>query len=349
MINWLKFRYLYLAFSLLIIIPGAISLARFGLKLSIDFTGGSVLTLSDSTIIRQKDMTQQQADEMVGKLKEKNKDLKMVSFETLGPSLGQETIKKTIYAVLLASLLILIHITRAFKQLKFGVCALLAMLHDSLVLLGIFSLLGHFFGIEVDLLFVTATLTVLSFSVHDTIVVYDRIRELQKRHSNESVYELANQAVSETMIRSLNNSLTIIFMLLALFLLGGASTRFFALALLIGTISGSYSSPFTAVPLLVIWDDLRKSRGRTSSVGELFRSLVFVGGNIFLDESFVDGVEFHQPTPGGDRYLGLIARARRDDNAAGIFPADLPQYFDGLFINIFVGRSCLGSWFHSSG
>src|SRR3989338_5289502 len=216
MINWLKLRYLYLALSLLIIIPGAISLARFGLKLSIDFTGGSVLTLSDSTIIRQKDMTQQQADEMVGKLKEKNKDLKMVSFETLGPSLGQETIKKTIY------------------------------------------------GIEVDLLFVTATLTVLSFSVHDTIVVYDRIRELQKRHSNESVYDLANQAVSETMIRSLNNSLTIIFMLLALFLLGGASTRFFALALLIGTISGSYSSPFTAVPLLVIWDDLRKSRGRTS-------------------------------------------------------------------------------------
>ena len=138
------------------------------------------------------------------------------------------------------------------------------MLHDSLVLLGIFSLLGHFFGIEVDLLFVTATLTVLSFSVHDTIVVYDRIRELQKRHSNESVYELANQAVSETMIRSLNNSLTIIFMLLALFLLGGVSTRFFALALLIGTVSGSYSSPFTAVPLLVIWDDLRKSRGRTS-------------------------------------------------------------------------------------
>ena len=134
------------------------------------------------------------------------------------------------------------------------------MLDECLVLLGIFSLLGHFFGVETDLLFVTATLTVLSFSVHDTIVVYDRIRELQKRHSNESVYDLANQAVGETMIRSLNNSLTIIFMLLALFLLGGVSTRFFALALLIGTISGSYSSPFTAVPLLVIWDDLKSHR-----------------------------------------------------------------------------------------
>ncbi len=174
--------------------------------------------------------------------------------------MGQETTQKTIFAVLLASLLLLIHISHAFRQLKFGVCAILAMLHDSLVLLGIFSLLGHFFNIEIDLLFVTATLTVLSFSVHDTIVVYDRIRELQRHSSNLSMYEMANQAVSETMVRSLNNSLTIIFMLLALVLLGGDTTRNFALALLIGTISGSYSSPFTAVPLLVIWDDLRHRR-----------------------------------------------------------------------------------------
>ena len=256
-INWMKYRYLYIAFSLLIIIPGLFSLIFFGLKLSIDFTGGSVLTLSDSTIIHQKDMTQLQADEMVGKLQEKDKDLKLVSFETIGPAMGQETTRKTIWAVLLASLLLLIHISHAFKQLKFGVCAILAMLHDSLVLLGIFSLLGHFFNIEIDLLFVTATLTVLSFSVHDTIVVYDRIRELQRHTSNLSMFEMANQAVSETMVRSLNNSLTIIFMLLALVLLGGDTTRYFALALLIGTISGSYSSPFTAVPLLAIWDDLR--------------------------------------------------------------------------------------------
>lgn len=260
MINWMKYRYFYLAFSLLIIIPGIFSLFTYGLKLSVDFTGGSIITLSDSTIIRQKDITQQQADEIVAKLKKDKPDIKIASFETLGPAMGQETIKKTIYAILLASLLLLIHITHAFKQLKFGVCAILAMLHDSLILLGIFSLLGHFANVEVDLLFVTAALTVLSFSVHDTIVVYDRIRELSKRQSNTSIYDLANQAVSETMIRSLNNSLTIIFMLLALVLLGGETTRNFALALLIGTISGSYSSPFTAVPLLVIWDDIKKKR-----------------------------------------------------------------------------------------
>lgn len=261
MIDWMKYRYLYIAFSLLIIIPGLFSLIFFGLKLSIDFTGGSILTLSDSSVTYHQEMTQLQADEFVAKLNDENKsDLKLASFETLGPAMGQETIKKTVMAILLASLLLLIHISHAFKQLKFGVCAILAMLHDSLVLLGIFSILGHFFNIQIDLLFVTATLTVLSFSVHDTIVVYDRIRELQKHGSSLPMYQMANQAVSETMVRSLNNSLTIVFMLLALVLLGGMTTRNFALALLIGSISGAYSSPFTAVPLLAIWEDLKNKR-----------------------------------------------------------------------------------------
>lgn len=283
MINWMKYRYLYLALSLLIIIPGLFSLLTWSLKLSIDFTGGSILKLDglsekpaavinlakdfkpqiisssdDSVTLRTKDISQAQADEIVKALKPNNQNLKLSSFETLGPSLGAETIKKTLYAVLLASLLLLIHISHAFKQLKFGVCAILAMLHDALVLLGSVSLLGHFANVETDLLFVTAVLTVLSFSVHDTIVVFDRIRELQKNHQGIPMFEMANRAVSETMIRSLNNSLTIVFMLVALVLLGGASTHNFALALLIGSISGAYSSPFTAVPLLVIWDDLTK-------------------------------------------------------------------------------------------
>ncbi len=285
MIDWMKYRYLYLAFSLLIIIPGLLSLFAYGLKLSIDFTGGTIMKLDglkeskevvitatkdlspqiiestgNSVTIRLKDINQSRADEIVAKLKPANKDIKLSSFETLGPAMGQETIKKTFYAILLASLLLLIHISHAFKRLKFGVSAILAMLHDSLVLLGIFSLLGHFAKIEIDLLFVTATLTVLSFSVHDTIVVFDRIREIMKHHSNLSMYEMANRAVSETMVRSLNNTLVLVFMLLALVLLGGMTTRNFALALLVGSISGAYSSPFTAVPLLVIWDDLRKKR-----------------------------------------------------------------------------------------
>ena len=109
-------------------------------------------------------------------------------------------------------------------------------------------------GVEVDLLFVTAVLTILSFSVHDTIVVYDRIRELSHKHKNIDYISLVNQAVTETMTRSLNNSLTIIFMLFAMFLIGGETTKYFSLALLIGTITGTYSSTFTAAPLLIVWD-----------------------------------------------------------------------------------------------
>jgi preprotein translocase subunit SecF len=123
--------------------------------------------------------------------------------------------------------------------------------------LGTYSLFGHFFGAEVDFLFVTAVLTILSFSVHDTIVVYDRIRELQKKEGGD-IYNLANLATTETMVRSLNNSFTIIFMLFALILLGGSTIRWFAAALLVGTISGTYSSPFTAVPLLLVFEEIKE-------------------------------------------------------------------------------------------
>jgi preprotein translocase subunit SecF len=137
------------------------------------------------------------------------------------------------------------------------------MLHDSLVLLGTFSLLGHFMGVEVDTLFVTALLTILSFSVHDTIVVYDRIRELKKKHGYLEFEDIVNRAVVETMGRSINNSLTIIFMLLAMYLLGGDTTRWFIFALLVGTISGTYSSTFTAAPLLILWEKILSRRRLT--------------------------------------------------------------------------------------
>ena len=121
--------------------------------------------------------------------------------------------------------------------------------------------MGHFANVEIDFLFVTAVLTILSFSVHDTIVVYDRIREKQKKYDPEfgsDVTKIANSALTETMVRSLNNSFTIIFMLLALVLLGGDTIKWFAVALLIGTVSGTYSSPFVAVPILVTWEEIEK-------------------------------------------------------------------------------------------
>ena len=179
-------------------------------------------------------------------------------FETVGPILGKELIRKTLIAIALAAGFILLYVWRQFKDPMFGVSAILAMFHDSLVLLGTFSLLGHFAGVEVDTLLVTAVLTVLSFSVHDTVVVYDRIRESQKKFPGVAFESLVNKAITETLSRSINNSMTIIFMLIALYLLGGATIKWFVLALLIGTISGTYSSTFTAAPLLVVWHGSRK-------------------------------------------------------------------------------------------
>ncbi len=279
-IDWMKYRYLYFFISLLVILPGLLSMLFYGFKLSVDFTGGTqweiqfqqpvnedqirqalkdvcqlesiIRTQQGSYILRAKPLSAAQIKKARQKLKKQLGNYEELKLETIGPVLGKELLKKTIYAVILAATLILLYVTFRFKNKLFGLSAILAMIHDSLVLLGVFSLLGHFYGVEVDTLFVTAVLTILSFSVHDTIVVYDRIREASRIYPRLSLRALINKAVTETWVRSLNNSLTIIFMLLALVLLGGTTTRWFMVALLVGTISGTYSSTFTAAPLLYI-------------------------------------------------------------------------------------------------
>lgn len=261
--NWMKYRWLYLLLSGTLLICGIFSMIRWGFKIGIDFTGGSVLEyrLPDGKVksIKSGLIDQTKREEIKLNLeKEVGGSVTEIKFENVGPSVGPEMIKKTIYALVIATGAILLWIAYQFKNLKFGISATLATIHDSLIVLGSFSILGHFFGAEVDFLFVTAVLTILSFSVHDTIVVFDRIREMRKRGSDSSLTEFANLALSETMVRSLNNSFTIIFMLLALILLGGETIRWFAVALLIGTVSGTYSSPFVAVPILVTWDELQK-------------------------------------------------------------------------------------------
>ena len=178
-------------------------------------------------------------------------------FQNVGPSVGPDLVKKTLYALLISALSIMLWVGIQFRSLKFGISATLATFHDSLVVVGLYSLLGHFLGAEVDFLFVTALLTILSFSVHDTIVVYDRIRETVKRERSE-IREIANKAITETMVRSFNNSMTIVFMLFALMLLGGETIKWFAVTLFIGTTSGTYSSPFVAVSLLVTWDEFQR-------------------------------------------------------------------------------------------
>lgn len=229
-------------------------------SLKIDYS--SVQSSGEKRIlIKARPMAREEVSSIIGevakKVEEKPTELR---FETVGPTLGKELIKKTILAIILAAGFILLYVWRQFKDPMFGISAILAMFHDSLVILGIFSLLGHFKGVEIDTLFVTALLTILSFSVHDTVVVYDRVRESMKKFPQIPFVDLVNKAITETLSRSINNSMTIIFMLVALYLLGGETIKWFVFALLIGTISGTYSSTFTAAPLLVVWEQFRSKK-----------------------------------------------------------------------------------------
>jgi len=180
-------------------------------------------------------------------------------YETVGPTISRDLIRKAILSLTLAIIAIILYIAWAFRTVprtlsswKFGLSAIVALIHDVLIIVGIFSILGHFLRVEVDNLFITALLTTLGFSVHDTIVVFDRIRENLKKTSG-SFIEIANKSIAETITRSINTSATTLFTLLALLIFGGQSIFWFVLALIIGIIAGTYSSIFIATVILVLW------------------------------------------------------------------------------------------------
>jgi preprotein translocase subunit SecF len=286
MIDWMKYRWLYLLISGTVILTGLFSLFKWGLQIGIEFKGGTLIeyqlgksedqsvfenivktngvqfisvqkTSTGSYILNLGQVSSDQRQKMLTSLKTKAGAATELQFKTIGPTVGSELVKKTLYALIIAASGILLWVAFQFKSFKFGISAVLAMIHDSLVTVGMYSIFGHFFGAQVDLLFVTALLTILSFSVHDTIIVYDRIRESKKNYG-ESLYDLANKATSQTMVRSLNNTFVLVFMMVALLLLGGETIRWFVATLLVGSISGAYSSPFVAVSILVTWDELQK-------------------------------------------------------------------------------------------
>lgn len=266
----------------MIILPGIISLGIYGLKLGIDFRGGtvieietkltnneiknklsdfspSVITTGQGTVmIKMKEINQKMHDEILLKLPGSRE----VRFETVGPTVSKDLTKKAVYAVILASICIILYIAFAFRKVpkpasswRFGVCAVAALIHDLLVIIGIWSILGYFLNYEVDSLFITALLTIMGFSVHDTIVVFDRIRENLKHFPSLNFENNVNNSVVQTLGRSLNTSLTVILVLLALYLLGGDSIKQFVLALLIGITIGTYSSIFNAAPFLIVWQN----------------------------------------------------------------------------------------------
>ncbi|MBQ6438060.1 protein translocase subunit SecF [bacterium] len=281
-----RWYWLYFVISALFLVPGIISLCLHGLRPGIDFTGGSIVTVQTVEASRAGELTETYIRDHAGRdmslssvkrndlgqaiirtatltNEDKNQLLEalstdlpveQVSFESVGATLGRELIVKTFVAIALASLVLVLYLYYRFHELTFGLGALLGVVHDVTIICGLFSIFGVVYGMEVDTLFVTAMLTTISFSVHDTVVIYDRLRELRKIHPGVDLTSLCEAAVTATFSRSLNNSLTVVFMLASLLLLGGASLREFALALLLGVVFGTYSSPFTSVPLLILFD-----------------------------------------------------------------------------------------------
>jgi preprotein translocase subunit SecF len=283
-------RYWYFGLSLLIIIPGLIALAVWGLPLAIDFTGGSLLVvefepgnvpqpgavlaiydelgISDPLVqsagetqilARSKSIDEAAKAALVAEMESRfGGTVTVQRFETVGPAVGAEVAQRAAGAVALAAIGILAYITYAFRRVphafRYGTAAIIAMLHDVLVVLGVEAILGHFLGWEVDALFLTALLTVIGFSVHDSIVVFDRIRENQRLHRRLDYETLVNHSIVQTLDRSINTQLTVMLALVALLLFGGVTTRHFVTILLIGILSGTYSSIFNAAPLLVVWE-----------------------------------------------------------------------------------------------
>ncbi len=290
MINFWKYRAVYFSISAIVILAGLVSIFTYGYRYSIDFVGGTnleyrfnkpvtekklapvfksdkveVIDMRDeganTFLIRTKAIDEQKEKTLRGDIEaETGTKITVLRTETVGPVLGRETMYKTLIAAGIAIVGILIYMSFAFKGWDFAVAAIIAMLHDLLVVLGCYSLMSRFFGAEVDTMFVTAILTSMSFSVHDTIVIFDKIREYIKVEGHGDTVSYANRALTETLVRSANNSMTIIFMLLALTLMGGTTIRFFIASLLIGTITGTYSSPFVATPVLVWLESLRKKK-----------------------------------------------------------------------------------------
>lgn len=291
-------KHIYFLISGLIIIPGLISLILWGVNYGIDFTGGArmelqfakavtptklknsiqkqgvkVATIKDAGknvyLVRTDTIDQKKDNQVIDNLKKEYGSVTQKSFDIVGPTIGKETEANAIKAVLIASLMITLYIAFTFREVskpvaswKYGVAAVVALLHDVLIVLGIFSILGHFLGVEVDSLFITALLTVMGFSVHDTIVVFDRIRENLRKNTGLPFDTIVNNSVLETFNRSLNTSVTVVIVLFALLLFGGENIYWFIVALLIGIISGTYSSIFNASPLLVYWYEWDKKRNK---------------------------------------------------------------------------------------
>lgn len=283
MTHLMKYKIWFFIASTLIIIPGLIFIFMGGLKFGIDFTGGALLEYKfekpvdeakleelgqvipsgeNTYILRTGPKTHDELQQLKGVINDQFGNYEVRREENVGPVIGKELERKAAIALVLSWVMIVLYITFAFRRVpkpassfRFGVAAIIALIHDVLLLVGAFAIFGYFFHIEIDTLFVTALLTVVGFSVHDTIVVFDRVRENLPKHLSKKFETVVDISITQTLARSLNTSLTVVFVLTALLLFGGETVRWFIMALLIGIISGTYSSIFNAAALLSWWEE----------------------------------------------------------------------------------------------
>ena len=294
-------RYWFFAISLLVIVPGMVYLVATGLNPGLDFTGGSSLTLEfpvpvdqeelrlelnrndqpDATVqrlgdnmyfLRTTELQEEAKDALVEALTTKfapdsPDDIQLLSFDLVSPIVARETVVAAIWAVLAAAVGIFFYVWWAFRNVpspfRYGTAAIIALLHDTAVVIGIFAILGEVNDVEVNTMFLVALLTVIGYSVNDTIVIFDRLRENVLLYPNRSFASIANLSISESLGRSLNTSLTLLFTLIALLLFGGETIRVFLWVLLIGVVAGTYSSIGIATQVLALWE--------SGDVGRLFR------------------------------------------------------------------------------
>ena len=293
----LKYRKYYYTLSSVLVVASIISLAVVGLNFGIDFTGGGVMEVNfkserpnheqvrvaladvdlgetiiqdigpSGLILRFKNIDEAVHQEALNKF-EGLGEFEELRFESIGPVIGAETKRKSIWAILLVLVAILVYIAWAFRRIsfplkswKYGIVALITLFHDVLITVGVFSIISHFLGIEIGVPFVAALLTIFGYSVNDTIVIFDRIREnVLRQGSTFDFAEVINKSVRQTYVRSLNTSLTTLFVLLAIFLFGGITIKYFVLALIIGVSVGTYSSLFLASPLLFSWSVVKLNK-----------------------------------------------------------------------------------------
>jgi len=297
-IPFVKYSKIWVGFSSVLVVISIVLLATFGLKPGIDFTGGSLMELSfdsrpevadikvslvdsgienpvvqrtkdNSLIIRMQFLNEDEHQLILSDLRDdfgtSENRVHEERFETIGASISKQLRTRSTWAAILVCISIVLYVAYAFRRVskpvaswKYGILAIIALLHDALIVMGVFSLLGYFVGIEVDIAFVVAILTIIGYSVNDTIVVFDRVRENLVKRVSKDFGETINIGLNQTIMRSLNTSITTLLVLLALYFFGGTTTQNFVLALMVGVISGAYSSIFLASPLLA----LVEKRGR---------------------------------------------------------------------------------------